>query len=149
MTWKKWTITLAAVVGSPKVTAATVTATGAYMATGVVVMGALVEHVGPWALGLAGSTIVHAYFPPRSRAMAISSGVISAVLGGLGGPTLVELLGHYINFPQGTKVTLLTSFALAAAWPWAAPAVWDGIRRMWAGFVLGFTRRQGGDDGRA
>ena len=149
MKWKRGTVVIAALAGSQKAWAATATATGAYMATGVVVMGALVQHVGPWAMGLAGSTIVHAYFPPRSRAMAISSGVISAVLGGLGGPALMELLGHYFGVPQGTKLTLLVSGALAASWPWVAPAVWDGIRGMWSGFVQGFARRQGGDDGRS
>lgn len=148
MTWKRITLTLAAMLGSPKVTAATVTATGAYMATGVVVMGSLIEHAGPWAMGLAGSTIVHAYYPPRSRAMAVSSGVISSVLGGLAGPTVMDLLGHYLAVPQNIKYTLLMSFLLALAWPKVAPAFLDGVKRMWAGFVLGFTRRQGGDDGR-
>jgi hypothetical protein len=102
----------------------------------------VVEQAAPWVLGLLGSTIVHAHFPPRSSSMAVSNGVISVVLGGLGGPVAAEVIRYYLWFPSGMNGVLLASFALAAAWPWVAPALWDGIRGMWTGFVTGFSKRQ-------
>jgi hypothetical protein len=144
MNWKRRsTVALAALLGSKQATATT---------SGVVTAVAfipVVEHAAPWVLGLMGSAIVHAHFPPRSSAMAVSNGIISVVLGGLGGPVVVGLLGHYLGISTGIKAMLLASFVLAAAWPWVAPSLWDGVKGMWSGFVTGFAKRQGGDDGRA
>lgn len=102
----------------------------------------IVEQAAPWVLGLLGSTIVHAHFPPRSSLMAVSNGVISVVLGGLGGPVLIGALVDHFGAKVGMQATLLASFALAAAWPWVAPPLFDGIRSMWSGFVTGFSKRQ-------
>jgi len=140
MKWKRRAaVALAALLGSKQATATT-----SGVVTAVAFM-PVVEHAAPWVLGLMGSAIVHAHFPPRSSAMAVSNGIISVVLGGLGGPSLTPVLEGVSGWSFGTKGMLLVSFGLAAAWPWVAPKIFDGLSGMWTGFVSGFTKRQGGE----
>ena len=141
MTWKKRiAIGLTAILSSKQVSAAV--ASSAVTAAAFM---PIVEQAGPWVLGAAGSTIVHAYKPPKTTWIAVAHGVMSVVLGGLGGPVVAAWAAGYAPFMTETKAVLLTSFALAASWPWVAPKLGAGLSRMWDGFVSGFVSRQGGD----
>lgn len=100
----------------------------------------------PWAVGAAGSTVVYAYKPPTKRSIALANGVISVMLGGVGGPFAVSAASEVFDavWLSTFNNILLSSFALAAAWPWIAPKLWSGLVGMWNGFTQGVSRRQGG-----
>ncbi len=145
MTWfKKALITMATLFSSK--TASAAGASGAVVAAAA---GLGLDWL-PWAVGAAGSTVVYAYKPPTTRPIALANGVISVVLGGAGGPAAADAAASFWEAPylNTFNAVLLVSFSLAAAWPWVAPKLFNGLAGMWSGFVAGFTARQQskGDD---
>ena len=114
--------------------AAAATAVGT-AAVGVVAFELGVD-IWPWIIGGMGCTVVYAYKPPQTRAIALANAMVSLFAGGIGAPYAAKLL-HGYGAGDWANVYVL-AFFLAGGWPWLAPIVLDKARSVIAAF--GFSK---------
>lgn len=79
----------------------------------------------PWLLGALGGVIVRAKLPASSRFDGIANGIISVMMGGLGGPLTANSVALY--YPSLNVGSYFSAFVLAAAWPWFTSTVKGAI----------------------
>ena len=109
-------------------------AVGATAAAGAFAVGSGMDPW-PWIIGGMGCTVVYAYKPPQTRAIALANAMVSLFAGGIGAPFAAKLL-HSYGAGDWANVYVL-AFLLAAGWPWLAPVVFDKARSVIAAFGFG------------
>lgn len=90
---------------------------------------AIVSKADPWVwiIGGFGAAIVYVKNPPRSRADALTNGMISVLIGGLIAPPAAVYCGQH--FDPTLNQPYAMSFVLSASWPWLLPIVSKFVSR--------------------
>lgn len=122
---KRATVTLAGVTSSHKAAAAALSG-----AATALVLSPLVEAALPFVMGFLGAVVVYALTDPRSARQAIGSAVVSVALGGLAGPSAMDMAAYYLQVPHNLPTQLLVSFVCAATWPLFAPFLWGQVKAL-------------------
>ncbi len=108
-------------------------------AAGTAAVGALAFDLGvdiwPWVIGGMGCTVVYAYRPPQTRAIALANAMLSLFFAGVGAPYCVKILQSY-GAGEWANVYVLAG-VLSAGWPWLAPLAWEKARSVLAAFSFG------------